>query len=392
MPERPLLSAVFRVVRARNRTIESLHREIARQRKANGRLGSKIKALRAQRARLQARIAQLCSSRAVLSKAVFGEQEREAGDAALGAQTRPAARARPVTAVPLGLRSRRRRNGRSRRRTRSYVPAAASPMSPTASVPRRSSRSRSSAHVRRIVRPALPPGLRLPVLAPGGDPRPPAGAAVRRNALRDQRLGAHPLRALCLLPAPASGRGVDDRPGVGDRAGDAGEQRAALPAAVRTARRGDPRLPERDGGAPRRRDRLAHPGTERDRPLAARVAVDIGRQGCRLLPHRPLAQRRGRDEAVRFGQGHGVPGLRPLQRLHQDGARTRRQGDPVLVLGPPEARLHRVRRRPGEAEAVVRGVDRAVRVGRPAEQGAAEASRPPLSNARRRRSTPRRPR
>ncbi len=77
LAERPLLSAVFRVVRARNRTIESLHREIARQRKANGRLGSKIKALRAQRARLQARIAQLCSSRAVLSKAVFGSRSEK---------------------------------------------------------------------------------------------------------------------------------------------------------------------------------------------------------------------------------------------------------------------------------------------------------------------------
>ena len=153
-------------------------------------------------------------------------------------------------------------------------------------------------------------------------------------------------------------------------------QRASLPAAVRAARRGDPRPPERDGGAPRRRDRLAHPGAERDRPLAARVAVDLGRQGCRLLPHRPLAQRQGRDEAVRFGQGHRVPGLRPLRRLHQDGARTRRQGDSVLVLDPPEARLHRVRRRPGEAEAMVRGMGRAVRLGLPAEQGAAETLRP----------------
>ncbi len=72
LAERPLLSAVFRTVRDRNRTIESLHKEIARQRKANAAQGKKIKALRAHRARLQARIAQLRSSRAVLSKAVFG--------------------------------------------------------------------------------------------------------------------------------------------------------------------------------------------------------------------------------------------------------------------------------------------------------------------------------
>ena len=39
LAERPLLSAVFRTVRDRDKTIESLHNEIARQRKANGRLG-----------------------------------------------------------------------------------------------------------------------------------------------------------------------------------------------------------------------------------------------------------------------------------------------------------------------------------------------------------------
>ena len=72
LAERPLLSAVFRTVRDRDKTIVSLHKEIARGRKANDRQGKKIKALRAHRARLQARIAQLRSTRAVLSKAVFG--------------------------------------------------------------------------------------------------------------------------------------------------------------------------------------------------------------------------------------------------------------------------------------------------------------------------------
>ena len=72
LAERPLLSAVFRTVRDRDKTIESLHREIARGRNANDRQGKKIKALRAHRARLQARIAQLRSTRASLSKAVFG--------------------------------------------------------------------------------------------------------------------------------------------------------------------------------------------------------------------------------------------------------------------------------------------------------------------------------
>ena len=77
LAERPLLSAVFKTVRARNKTIESLHKEIARQRRANERLGKKIKSLRAHRARLQARIAQLRSSRAVLSKAVFGSRSEK---------------------------------------------------------------------------------------------------------------------------------------------------------------------------------------------------------------------------------------------------------------------------------------------------------------------------
>ena len=99
LAERPLLSAVFKRLRDRDKTIESLHKkitrereanaaqskkiigslrkEIARQRKANGRLGNKIRALRARSARLEARIAQLSSSRAVLSKAVFGSRSEK---------------------------------------------------------------------------------------------------------------------------------------------------------------------------------------------------------------------------------------------------------------------------------------------------------------------------
>ena len=72
LAERPLLSAVFKKLRDRDKTIESQRKEITRRRKANERLGKKIKSLRAHRARLQARIAQLRSTRAVLSKAVFG--------------------------------------------------------------------------------------------------------------------------------------------------------------------------------------------------------------------------------------------------------------------------------------------------------------------------------
>ena len=90
LAERPLLSAVFRTVRDRDKTIGSLHKEIARGRKANERLGKKIKSLRAHRARLQARIVQLRSTRAVLSKAVFGgrseKQETPRSDRGRGQQ------------------------------------------------------------------------------------------------------------------------------------------------------------------------------------------------------------------------------------------------------------------------------------------------------------------
>ena len=72
---RPLLPAAFRRLRDRDKTIESLRKEIAR-------LGKKIKALRTRNARLEARIARLCSTRAVLSKALFGsksERQKQPG-------------------------------------------------------------------------------------------------------------------------------------------------------------------------------------------------------------------------------------------------------------------------------------------------------------------------
>ncbi len=117
LAERLPLPAALKKLRERDKTIESLHKEIARQRKANGRLGNKIKALRAQRARLQARILQLRSSRAVLSKAVFGGKS-EKQDKPRSERKRGQQRGAPATAVPRGPSSRRRRNGGSRRRTR----------------------------------------------------------------------------------------------------------------------------------------------------------------------------------------------------------------------------------------------------------------------------------
>ena len=67
---RPLVSALLGRVRDRDKTIEAL-------RKSEERLGRKIGALRARTAWLEARIAQLCSTRAVLSKALFGSRSEQ---------------------------------------------------------------------------------------------------------------------------------------------------------------------------------------------------------------------------------------------------------------------------------------------------------------------------
>ena len=136
LADRPLLPAVFRRLRDRDKTIASL-------RKANERLGKKIRVLRARNARLEAWIAKLrttpgpcCRGRSTAARARSRTRRARGASAASNA-------ALPGTAAPSGPCSRRRRNLRSRRRTRSCAPVAESPMSPTASDRRPSSRSRS---------------------------------------------------------------------------------------------------------------------------------------------------------------------------------------------------------------------------------------------------------
>ena len=325
LAERPLLPAAVRGLRQRDRTIGSL---------------------RARNERLEEELAKLLSSRAVLSKAVFGSRSE---------RRKMPGPARPATAAP-------RASGDEG--TTQPAKGCAHPFL----------LRQALCHQRRALhephrdrgqgphpedRPAaLAPGLRLRVLAPGGDCAAGA-AAVPRNALRNRLLGTVPVRALC-VPAPAvPGRGVVRGPGGAGLAGHAGRQPEALRAAVRPALRGDPGAPEPDGGAPRRRDRLAGAGAPRERPVEPRLAVDFGQQGRGLLPYRPLARRRGRQDPVRRHRLHRVRGLRPLRRLQIAGARARRQGDPVLVLEPPAARLHRVYGRPGGADRMVPGMDRA---------------------------------
>ena len=121
LANRPLLPAAFRQLRDQDKTIE---------------------ALRARNERLEAQLTKLRSTRTVLSKALFGSKSERQKQPGTGANAASSA-ARPATAAPGGPSSGRRPNGATRRRMRACVPVAASPMSPTASVPRPSSRSRS---------------------------------------------------------------------------------------------------------------------------------------------------------------------------------------------------------------------------------------------------------
>ena len=184
--------------------------------------------------------------------------ERAAGEAAFGAQTRPAARCRRTRTHPAvhargedgrtqpvagrarlcllreGLRGERRR-GIHPHRDRGPGPQARHPPSEVA------------------------PGLHVRIVAAGGVGAPGA-APVRQYALRDQRVDARAVRALCLLPPAEPGRGLAIEPGAGDLAGDTGRQRETVRAVVRTGGRGDPRAPEQGGSAPWRRDRVGAPG------------------------------------------------------------------------------------------------------------------------------------
>ena len=110
-----------------------------------------------------------------------------------------------------------------------------------------------------------------------GAPRAPP---VRPHAVRNERLGALPVRALCVPASAAPSLRVAVRPGAAGLAGDAGGQRAPLPAAVRAVGRGYPRAPERRGSAPRRRDQLAGAGaTPHMRPRTCANA---------FIPFKPL--------------------------------------------------------------------------------------------------------
>ena len=353
LAERPLLPAALKRLRKQEKTIESLQTR-------NERLEEELAKLR------------LEPGRPV--EGGLREQERAAEEAGHGTQARPATRRARPRSHPAA-----RASGEDRTAQPTEGCADLFLLRQALCRQRRAcddaDRDRGQGPHPQDRADALAPGLRLRVVAPGSDCAAGA-AAVPRNALRNQLLGTVFVRALC-VPAPAvPGRGVVRGPGAGGLAGHAGQQPEALRAAVRPGLPGDSRAPEPDDGAPCRRDRLAGTGVPRQRPVEPRLAVDFGQQGRGLLPYRPLAQRRGREGPVRRHRLHRLRGLRPLQRLQSAGARTRRQGHPLLVLGSPAARLHRGRGRPGRADGMVRGMDRADRGDLPAERRTVEALRP----------------
>ncbi len=242
------LRRALRRSRRQKATIRSLSRENARLRKRAKASRNRIETLEVQLARLRA-------TGAVLSRALFGRksEKQEPPRSARPAARRPRPWPYP-TARARGAHRRDQtagggacvlllREGLCRQRCRRIHPR----------------RDRGQGLQTRHPAPPVAPGLRLRVVADRSVGAPGA-AAVPQNALRDQLLGALPVRTLRLLPPPAPGCRVDVRPGAADLTGDAGQQPEALRAAVRAGGRGDPRAPERGGAAPCRRDRLGAPG------------------------------------------------------------------------------------------------------------------------------------
>ena len=227
---------------------------------------------------MQAQLDKLRSTRSVLSKALYGsksERQKKPGTGRKRGQQRGAIGHGRTQRPGLG----RRKSAVNRRRMRACVPAAASPMPPTASGAPLSSRSMS--------RPTRTPS----------SGRAGAGAA----SARPRRARWPRLRWCgCSTPRPtgsASGRACSTNasfaavPCIGSRLGlptwgwrsrrDAGRQHHALRAAVRTVGQGDPRAPEHRDTAPRRRDDMARSGVSREGALEPGLAVDLREQGPR---------------------------------------------------------------------------------------------------------------
>ncbi len=159
--------------------------------------------------------------------------------------------------------------------------------------------------------------------------------------------------------------------------GDPGRQHQALRAAVRTVGRGDPR-------ATRTRPRCAtptkHPGAfRRIARKAGRAAPGCGSRSATMPSTSTSTPSRSAEVAMKlFGSVKDTVVLvcDRFQRLQEAGSRTRRQGDPAMVLGASKALVHRPCRRSCAAQALVPEMDRADRADLPAERCAAGALRP----------------
>ena len=265
-------AAAARLVEARDRTIAWLHERNDRLRAATARATGMIASLREKNARLRAEVRALEAERTTLASRV---ETLEAQLAKLRAQARPAARrCRSWPHPAAGLEE----------RTEKRNPAKDARLCSCCGKPYVANGERSTtvveikvrAHTRKIVRPRWRRSCDCASSPP--EVTAPAGAAVRQHALRNQRVGVHPVRALCLLPSPPSGLGMAGGYGAGDLTRDAGRQREALRAAVRAGRQGDPRAPEQGGAASCRRNHLACAGVSRERAVEPGLAVDFGQR------------------------------------------------------------------------------------------------------------------
>ena len=296
LAERPLLPAAVRGLRQRDKTIELL---------------------RVRNERLEEELAKLRSSRAVLSKAAFGsrsERQKKPGTGRKRGQQRGAP-GHGRTPRP-GLRETKERHN----------PPKDARICSCCGKPYVANGERSTslieievkAHIRRIERPRWRRGCEcasspLEVVAPPV-PRLFPGTLFG-TSFWARFLFEHCacLRPLCRVAAWYADQGLPVSPGT-----LANSLKRFVPLF-------DPLYeailapPEPDGGAPCRRDRLAGAGVPRQRPVEPRLAVDFGQQGRGLLPYRPLAQRRGREDPVRRHRLHRLRCLRPLQRLQSAG-------------------------------------------------------------------------
>ena len=363
----PDLRKALRRSRHQKTTIKSLRKENARLHKA-------VKASQTKTERLEAQLVRLRATGAVLSKALFGsrseQQEKPRSERGRGQQ--PGASGHGRTQRPA-----------LQEKTEEHNPPKNARVCSCCGKPYVTNGERSStiieievkAHTRKIVRPrwrrscgctssplevSAPPVPRL-------FPRTPYGTSVWASVLFE--------RYACLRPLHRVSTWMSDH---------------GLPISVGTLADSVPRfLP------------LFEPFDEAIRAHQNQAAVRHGDETSWRIQSLREAGRSSRawlwtsvsDDAVYFHidpsrsaeiakqlfsdrRVHSVPRLRPPLVLQNDGTRTRRRGDSLLVLGSSAPRLHPRCGWAGTADTLVPGMDRTNRVDLQAERGEVEALRP----------------